>query len=448
MTGWRVAKVAMVLCVWVKIIVKPKPLYPVNSYYNKMPFKDNQKQKDNHKEYDKSKTKEKKETFKCRPFEEVAREFEKTHAFIEMDGVYIAELDGDIQIMSYDKLMKMYKHITSKRKGFQGVKFISQWANSNDNIRKFRSMSSYPPPLLCPANVYNTWTPFYAQNLPKMEKNNIELHLFREQLFVLCNKQLDVFDYMEKWIAQFLQYPAEKTTCPVFVSQEGCGKGYFCNMLKRIVGDNKYLEVSDMKKVAGTFNGLSKNAFIINLNEATATQAKSLHATLKAIITDTECVIEQKGIDAVKCKNYSRVIITTNESMPIKLKKDNRRFVLIRSSNEKKGNNEYWEARFKEMKDDNLIYTLFRYYTNITQFPNMDKFRSIPIPRTEYSVDCLKANRNYVSLFIEYLAEDNLSNNITTDILLNETLYSKWLEWCEYADIPKKEVLTIIPFGV
>ena len=55
-----------------------------------------------------------------------------------------------------------------------------------------------------------------------MEKKNVELHLFREQLFILCNKQLDVFEYMEKWIAQLLQYPAEKTTCPVFVFQEGC----------------------------------------------------------------------------------------------------------------------------------------------------------------------------------------------------------------------------------
>ncbi len=99
----------------------------------------------------------------------------------------------------------------------------------------------------------------------------------------------------------------------------------------------KYLEVTDMKKVAGNLNGLSKNALIINLNEATSTQAKTLHATLKAIITDIECVIEQKGIDAIKCKNYSRLVITTNQSMVINLKQDNRRFLLIKSSNEMKG---------------------------------------------------------------------------------------------------------------
>lgn len=52
---------------------------------------------------------------------------------------------------------------------------------------------------------------------------------------------------MEKWISQFLQYIAEKTTCPVLHSQKGCGKGYFCSMLKYIVGESKYLEVSDMK---------------------------------------------------------------------------------------------------------------------------------------------------------------------------------------------------------
>ena len=155
-----------------------------------MPVKENKTKKD-----------EKKETITYPSFDDVAKEFEKTHAFIERDGVYIAELDDDIQILGYEKLMKMYKHITSKRKGFQGVKFISQWANSNDKIRKFYSMSSYPPPLICPPNVYNTWLPFFAYKLPKLSKNEKKvnkLHLFRHQLFYLCNEQMDLFEYMEK----------------------------------------------------------------------------------------------------------------------------------------------------------------------------------------------------------------------------------------------------------
>ena len=66
----------------------------------------------------------------------------------------------------------------------------------------------------------------------------------------------------------------------------------------------------------------------INLNEATSTQAKKLQGSLKALITDTNCVITNKGIDSKEYQNYIRIFISTNEMMPIKIKKDNRRFLL------------------------------------------------------------------------------------------------------------------------
>ena len=210
-------------------------------------------------------------------FEDVAKEFEKTHALIQFDGLYIIEREGYIEIVSSEKLTKMYKNIMSKRDGFAGYKFISQWTSCNNNIRKYNSISCYPPPLKVPQNVYNSWTPFFAELFTNNYiKNEDALHRFREHIYILCGRQLNLVDYVEKWIAQFIQFPAEKTVAIVMVSQEGAGKGYFCNVLKRIVGDRKYLELTDMKKVAGTFNSISKDAFLINLNEATASQAKYL----------------------------------------------------------------------------------------------------------------------------------------------------------------------------
>ena len=148
----------------------------------------------------------------------------------------------------------------SKRKGFSGVNFIQQWARSNGKIRCYQKAGLYPPPLSTPANYYNLWRPFYAQTLKgDYTPNEQMLQNFRHHLFVLCGNSQIVFDYVEKWISQMLQFPALKTIAIVMVSKEGAGKGYFCKVIEQLIGQKKYLELTDFEKVAGNFNSLLKD---------------------------------------------------------------------------------------------------------------------------------------------------------------------------------------------
>ena len=46
------------------------------------------------------------------------------------------------------------------------VNCINSWI-LDDKMRTYDDMNLYPPPLICPKNIFNLWTPFYAAQLPK-----------------------------------------------------------------------------------------------------------------------------------------------------------------------------------------------------------------------------------------------------------------------------------------
>ena len=108
------------------------------------------------------------------------------------------------------------------------------------------------------------WRPYYAQTVKgNYTPNENGLHRFRNHLYILCGNSQNVFDYVEKWISQMLQYPAQKTIAIVMVSKEGAGKGYFAKVIEKLIGEKKYLELTDFEKIAGNFNSLLKDKMFV-----------------------------------------------------------------------------------------------------------------------------------------------------------------------------------------
>ena len=107
-------------------------------------------------------------------------------------------------------------------------------------------MDTYPPPLVCPNNVYNLWIPFAMEKVNDWEEKDISILL--NHIKILCNHEETSYDYFIKWLAQMVQYPAVKTTLIVFQSAEGCGKGRLFTLIEQIIGSGKYLETSNPER--------------------------------------------------------------------------------------------------------------------------------------------------------------------------------------------------------
>jgi len=357
-------------------------------------------------------------------YDEVKMRFEKVHAKIVNKSLFIKE-GSDFLFFSEKKLKTSYRDIKyyeedfdkkGKSRGVKPFAFIDKWMN-DEKMRKYEDMEVYPPPLVCPSDMFNLWKPFYISKFTgDYVKNEVALAMFLSHVLILCGNDQNVADYIVKWIAQMFQFPATKTIVPTFISEEGAGKGSLIELLASMLGGGKTLvTTTPSRDVWGHFNSLMNSYFFINLNEMAKKETLESEGKIKGLITDPQLTINKKGVDVFTIISYHRFFITTNKEDPIKTKKGDRRNLIIRSSDELCADKykEYFVELRQLFKDLAVQRTIYDYLMAI---PDLDKFNSLPRPSTEYQDDMKEANRSVFCRWIEDLAIKSKD-----DLLLSST---------------------------
>jgi hypothetical protein len=317
-------------------------------------------------------------------FRKEVHEFEKTHAKIINREMFIRE-DKIITCMSRKHFMTAYEHLVFEyevdKVKIQG-NFIAKWMKNNPTMRCYDDIGIYPNGTICPLNIFNMWRYFDMELVEEYENKPDELAVILKHIKILCGNEEVVSDYIIKWIAQMIQYPAIKTICPTFISKEGAGKTTLIVLMEKMLGSSKVYETTNpMRDIWGDFNGRMANTFLVNLNELSKKDTLECQGKIKGLITDGKITINNKGMNQYDIQSFHRFIITTNNEDPITTKSDDRRNLVIRTSDELKGNTEYFKKFYEMMNDVNVIKTFYEYLKNI---PDMNDFNKIPIPQTEF----------------------------------------------------------------
>ena len=377
-------------------------------------------------------------------FESESIEFEKTHCKIINKSIYIkqTDLDSDVLIFSKTRLREAYEHLVcGEDKNGKAKLFIDQWTTGNKNIRKYDDLNCFPYPLKCPDNIYNTWTPFFCERFKDDYKPNIEgLNFFLNHIKILCGNEENVSDYFIKWIGQMIQYPSVKTICPTLISKEGAGKGSLIKLMIAMLGEKKVFETTNSSRdVWGEFNNKMTNSFLVNLNELSKKDTIESQGKIKGLITDKSLTINAKGKDQFEINSYHRFIITTNKEDPINTSQDDRRNLIIRSSDELIENKEYFIKLNLLLEDIIVVRTCYDYFKNIK---NLDKFGSLPLPKTNYQENLKLLN---YSIPEQFLMDFCNSNNGIIEVD-NKELYDLFLNFVESNNIEYN--ITPLKFGV
>ena len=82
----------------------------------------------------------------------------KKHRKIINKAFFIKEYNSKLNYISRKQLVDAYEHLHFKEEG-KTTSFILTWLK-DERIRAYVDMDTYPPPLVCPDNVYNLWIPF------------------------------------------------------------------------------------------------------------------------------------------------------------------------------------------------------------------------------------------------------------------------------------------------
>lgn len=353
-------------------------------------------------------------------------EFEKNHIKIINKGVYLIEFPDKIMIKTKKQLYDCYEHLEHLVIDGIPTPFIPYWCKNNSSIRSKDDMDVYPNEDECPDNIYNLWKPFEGELLQcEYEENAEALAFFRNHILILCDNDKNIAEYFEKWIAQMIQYPEIKSNCPILISKEGAGKGTLLKLIKRMIGESKYFETTTPSRdVWGPFNSFMSDSYLINLNELGKKDTAESMSFIKGLITDSSLSINSKGVAPYKIKSFHHFIITTNNSDPIPTKYDDRRFWIVRSSDELCENKEYFKKCNEYLDNDNVIKMMYNYFKNIT---NIDKFHTIPKPTTEYQKNIQDGNVSVPELWLKYFVHQHI-NSYEIELLGKETfdLFQQW----------------------
>lgn len=335
------------------------------------------------------------------------KNFEKNHCKIIDKSFFIKISDNGYQIISAKGLVTSYQHWScfttvpgkkDKKEVKKTVQFIKNWT-LDPYMRCYESIDCYPDAQNCPKNVYNTWTPFVMEKVKEYTNKKEELNIILNHIRILTGNEEAIFNHFCLFIGHMITRPWEKSICPSILSKEGTGKSWLVLLLSKMFGEQKVFQCDTPERdVWGTFNPRMATAFLVVLSEINKSNSMGAEGKIKALTTDSTIVISNKGKDAIEQKSSHRFMVITNNLDPVRTSKDDRRNFIIRASDEKIGDQEYFTILFKLLEDVNVIKTCYEYFKTL---PDTCSFKEMKIPRTEHQEELIEANEPAIEMWLK-----------------------------------------------
>ena len=319
--------------------------------------------------------------------------------------------NGDFEkfiLQTESQLSSAYRHqcyyIQSNKGGDPiRVSCIKEWLE-DETMRCYDDAEVFPPPLICPPNKFNLWRPFlYDKDDMTTEHPDYDavgVQMWCDHLKILCNHEQPVYEYVVCWVAHSIQQPAIKPECMIsLVSDEGVGKNIFTSSLSSLYGAGKKLETPTPERECwGSFNSPMASCYLVVLSETDKRNTVGFEGKIKALITDPPLVINPKGKDQFIITSYHRLITNSNSADPTKTHKGDRRNLIIRCSDEKKGDEEYFSTLTERLKNNNTLRSIYA----CLKATDLSEWSFRKVPRTVYHDTIIEGNRPALEIFMEH----------------------------------------------
>tara|TARA_B100001939_G_scaffold142023_1_gene122876 strand:+ start:2346 stop:4607 length:2262 start_codon:yes stop_codon:yes gene_type:complete len=366
-------------------------------------------------------------------YSKIEENFNKNHFKIINKNIFIKVDENDKLITFTPKNFKeAYYDMTyegiNKNGEIENKAFIEKYMKANPNMRKYIDIDTYPDKSKCPSNHYNLWRDFDVEKITEYEEDTKGLEFILNHIKILCNNDTLVYEYVLDYFAHMFQRPHEKPgKFILFVSLQGTGKSLLFQLLTNMLGEEKVLETPIPERdVWGNHNSRMMNSYLVNIEELKFLSSKGSEGIFKNYITGNTMIINPKGKDQINITSYHRFIGSMNpedSDIPIKSVEGDRRNLLIRCSDEKKGDIAYFNELLKYVNSKNLQKTFYKYLMNR---PNIDIFVSQKIPITSYQETIQEAFEPVIDSFIK---DSILDETIKSGLYKAITLYDIFKEF-------------------
>jgi putative DNA primase/helicase len=152
-----------------------------------------------------------------------------------------------------------------------------------------------------------------------------------EMLMGLCNKDMQVFKWLKRWLAYPLINVGAKMETSVLCHSDvhGSGKSYFFDVVMRgIYGE--YSRTVGQAQLEGQYNDwMSKVLYCVYEEVLSRSQRYSHTGTIKQTITGKTVRIEKKFMSGWEEANHMNSVFLSNEVLPLPVEPSDRRFLVI-----------------------------------------------------------------------------------------------------------------------
>ncbi len=154
--------------------------------------------------------------------------------------------------------------------------------------------------------------------------------IFRDHLLNnVCGGDEELYAWVFGFFAQMIQRPRERLgVALVLRGGQGSGKTKIGEVFGSLIPSHYFL-VDSARYLTGTFNAHMASCLLLQADEAVWAGDKQAEGRLKGLITSAEQMVESKGIDPIRLRNFVRVVMTSNEDWVVPAGKDERRFCVL-----------------------------------------------------------------------------------------------------------------------
>jgi hypothetical protein len=189
--------------------------------------------------------------------------------------------------------------------------------------------------------------------------------LFKQHLLEnVCDGDRAKYLWLFGWFADLFQNPEKKPgTAVVLRGNQGVGKSIVGAAFGKLLGSH-YVQTGSGRFVTGQFNAHLASALLLHCDEAFWAGDKRAESVLKDLITGTQQMIEQKGIDAYVMDNLTRAFITGDQDWLIPAAMQERRFGVFDVLDTHMQDRSYFKAILAELEAggyERLLYELLNF---------------------------------------------------------------------------------------
>lgn len=293
----------------------------------------------------------------------------------------IEEVEDDIlkrtrlTVSSFEDLRNRYSHMTvevGQDKEGKAIRIsLGKYWLSHPMRRQFDYMRFMPQGDR--KGVYNLWRGFSVE--PKPGDCSIYLSHLKENV---CGGNQDHYNYLIKWMARAVQYPASPGEVAVVMrGGKGVGKSIVARLFGQLFGRH-HLHVANPSHLVGNFNAHLRDVICLFADEAFFAGDKRHESVLKMLVTEDSIPIEQKGVDVETYPNYVHLLMAANDPHIIRASGDERRYFVLEVRDSAKQNKKMFGDMVKQMAEGGLEALLFH-----LQSIDLSDFEVRDVPQTD-----------------------------------------------------------------